>query len=53
MVAKKRSAGKKAAKRTLTLNTKTVKDLTPAQRKQIQGGKAKAIISLICETGRR
>lgn len=52
-VMKKKSAGKKAVKRTLTLNKKSVKDLTVAQRKQIQGGKAKAIISLVCETGQR
>ena len=50
---KKKSAGKKAVKRTLTLNKRSVKDLTVAQRKQIQGGKANAIISLVCETGKR
>ena len=46
---KKKSAGKKEVKRTLTLNKRSVKDLTVAQRKQIQGGKAKAIISLVFE----
>ena len=53
MMKKKKSAGKKAVKRTLTLDKRSVKDLTVAQRKQIQGGKAKAIISLVCETGQR
>ena len=59
MVTKKKSAGKKEMKRgrvkvrTLTVNKETVKDLTASQRKQIKGGKAKAIISLICETGVR
>ncbi len=59
MVTKKKSTGKKEAKRgrvkvrTLTLNKESVKDLTPSQRKQIKGGKAKAIISLVCDTGVR
>jgi len=59
MVTKKKSASKKevnrgrAKVRTLTVNKESVKDLTAAQRKQIQGGKAKAIISLVCETGER
>jgi len=56
MVTKKKSTGKKEAKKgrvkiaKLTLNKESVKDLTPSQRKQIKGGKAKAIISLICGT---
>ncbi len=33
-------------KKSTTLNKESVKDLTASQRKQIKGGKAKAIISL-------
>jgi hypothetical protein len=52
MVTKKNSTGKKEMKssrvkvRTLTLNKESVKDLTTRHRKQIKGGRAKAIISL-------
>jgi len=59
MVTKKKSTGSKEGKRgrvkvrTLTVNKESVKDLTASQRKQITGGKAKAIISLVCETGQR
>ncbi len=59
MVTKKKSAGKKEEKRgrvkvrKLTLDKESVKDLTASQRKQIKGGKAKAIISLVCEAGVR
>ncbi len=54
MVTKKKSTGKKEARKgrvkvaKLTLNKESVKDLTASQRKQINGGKAKAIISLSC-----
>ncbi len=54
MVTKKKSAGKKEGRKgrvkvaKLTLNKESVKDLTASQRKQIKGGKAKAIISLVC-----
>ena len=59
MITKKKSTGRKEAKkgrvkvRTLTVNKESVKDLTASQRKQIKGGKAKAIISLVCDTGVR
>ncbi|MGI9166197.1 MAG: class I lanthipeptide [Pyrinomonadaceae bacterium] len=52
----KKSTSKKAGKKgrvkvaKLTLNKESVKDLTASQRKQIKGGKAKAIISL-CTCG--
>ena len=52
MVTKKKSTGKKEAKRgrvkvrTLTLNKESVKDLTASQRKQVKGGKAKELISI-------
>jgi len=52
MATKKKSTGKKEARKgrvkvaKLTLNKESVKDLTASQRKQIKGGKAKAIISL-------
>jgi hypothetical protein len=59
MVTKKKITENKEEKRgrakirTLTVNKESVKDLTASQRKQIHGGKAKAIISLVCETGAR
>jgi|Kansoi300Nextera_1026150.scaffolds.fasta_scaffold53365_1 hypothetical protein len=59
MITKKKSTGRKEAKkgrvkvRTLTVNKESVKDLTARQRKQIKGGKAQAIISLICPAGER
>jgi len=59
MVTKKKSTGKQGGKKgrvkvaKLTLNKESVKDLTASQRKQIKGGKANAIISLVCETGVR
>jgi len=52
MVTKKKSTGKKEAKRgrvkvkTLTLNKESVKDLTSSQRKQVKGGAGKALISM-------